>query len=127
MKFFNTSPYLCLRNLRDATPPKILMNLCIAVIAFSLVFLIGAEKRDFMSKTDCSVIAAFIHYFILTIFTWSTIEAFHSGRGLVFPMKVEVSNFLIKSLIFGWGKCRYSYLSVFMPLMLLLFFFLLLC
>ena len=122
-KFFNISPYLCFRNLRDTTPPKILMNLCIAVIAFSLVFLIGAEKRDFMSKIDCSVIAAFIHYFILTIFTWSTIEAFHSGRGLVFPMKVEISNFLIKSLIFGWGKWRCSYLSVFILLMLFCFLF----
>ena len=91
------------------------MNLCVAVIAFSLVFLIGAEKRDFMSKTECSITATFIHYFILTIFTWSTIEAFHSGRGLVFPMKAEISHFLIKSLIFGWGRCRRSYLSVFMP------------
>ena len=122
-KFFNISPYLCFRNLRDTTPPKILMNLCIAVIAFSLVFLIGAEKRDFMSKIDCSVTAAFIHYFILTIFTWSTIEAFHSGRGLVLPMKVEISNFLIKSLIFGWGKWRCSYLSVFILLILFCFLF----
>ena len=80
------------------------MNLCIAVIAFSLVFLIGAEKRDFISKAECSIIAAFIHYFILTIFTWSIIEAFHSGRGLVFLMTAEISNFLTKSFIFGWGK-----------------------
>lgn len=98
--------------MRDSTPPKILMNLCIAVIAFSLVFLIGAEKRDFMSKTECSIIAVFIHYFILTVFTWSIIEAFHSGRGLVFPMKSEISHFLTKALIFGWGKFRQNYLGV---------------
>ena len=97
------------------------MNLCIAVIAFSLAFLIGAEKRDFMSKTECSVIAAFIHYFILTIFTWSMIEAFHSGRGLVFPMKAEISNFFTKSFIFGWGKCRYNCLGVLVVVPLLTF------
>ena len=95
------------------------MNLCIAVIAFSLVFLIGAEKRDFMSKTVCSIIATFIHFFTLTIFTWSIIEAFHSGRALVFPMKAEISNFLTKSLIFGWGKCRHNYLGMLLVVPLL--------
>ena len=59
------------------------MNLCIAVIAFSLAVFIEAKKRDCMSKNECSLIAAFIHYFILAIYTWSTIEPFHSGRGLV--------------------------------------------
>ena len=103
------------------------MNLCIAVIAFSLVFLTGARKRNFMSKTECSVIAAFIHYFILTIFTWSTIEAFHSGRGLVFPMKSEMSYFLTKSLIFGLGKCRCNYLGVHFLVVLLLFLLLYQC
>ena len=98
------------------------MNLCIAVIAFSLVFLIGAEKRDFMSKTECSIIAAFIHYFLLTVFTWSIIEAFHSGRGIVFPMKAEISNFWTKSLIFGWGKFRQNCLYVLWEVALLPFF-----
>ena len=98
------------------------MNLCLAVIAFSLVFLIGAEKRDFMSKTECSIIAAFIHYFLLTVFTWSIIEAFHSGRGIVFPMKAEISNFWTKSLIFGWGKSRQNCLYVLWEVALLPFF-----
>ena len=103
------------------------MNLCIAVIAFSLVFLIGAEKRDFMSKTECSIIAIFIHYFILTVFTWSVVEAFHSGRGLVFPMKAEILHFLKKSLIFGWGKFRQNYLGMLLDVALLLFRFLYQC
>ena len=92
-----------------------------AVIAFSLVFLIGAEKRDFMSKTKCSIIAAFIHYFILTVLTWSMIEAFDFRCGIVFPMKAIISNFWAKSLTFGW-ELRQNYLYVLWEVALLPFF-----
>ena len=80
------------------------MNLCVAIILFSMVFLIGSEKRSFTSKTECAIAAGFLHYFLLAIFAWCTAEAFHSVRGLVFPMKSEITKFIYKAMAICWGK-----------------------
>jgi len=89
-------------SLRESTPPKLLMNLCVSVIILSILFLAGADNNDY-SDTACSVIAGLIHYSFLTVLFWGGIEAFHSARGLVFPMKTEISKFLIKAMVIGWG------------------------
>ena len=88
--------------LRDTIPPKILINLCTALIALKLLFLIGAEATS--SKVGCKSVAILLHYFFVAVFTWSGVEGFHSARGLVFPMKVEITMFMQKALVFGWGK-----------------------
>ena len=91
------------------------MNFCIAVIAFSLAVFIEAKKRDCMSKNECSLIAAFIHYFILAIYNiyleHNRAISFWTWTSFVkseISLKSEISNFLTNLLIFGWGKCRYT-------------------
>lgn len=95
------------RMLRETIPPKILMNLCTAIICLNIVFLVGVD-RDEKSNAGCKTVAFLLQYFFLAIFCWSGIEGFHSARGLVFPMKVEISHFVLKSCLFGWGEfsCR---------------------
>lgn len=87
--------------LRSSTPPKILMNLCASLILMIITFFAGLERNS--SETNCKVIAGFIQYFFLTVFSWSAVEGFHSARGLVYPMKVEVTLFIQKAFAVGWG------------------------
>ena len=91
------------RMLRETVPPKILINLCAAILFMNIVFVVGVEKSN-ISTGGCQAIAFLIQYFFLCIFFWSGVEGFHSARGLVFPMKVEIRMFIQKSCVFGWGK-----------------------
>lgn len=89
--------------LRETIPPKILMNLCGAIIFMNIVFLVGVERGG-KSKEACQSVAFLLQYFFLAIFCWSGVEGFHSARGLVFPMKSEISRFVLKAFAFGWGE-----------------------
>ena len=90
-------------------PPKILMNLCIALIMLSVVFLAGVERGG-KSEPSCQAVAFLLQYSFLAVFSWSAIEGFHSTRGLVFPMKTDVRHFITKAMPIGWGKF-YSFLK----------------
>ena len=78
------------------------MNLCVALIAMKISFLIGAEATT--SKTGCKAVSIILQYFFLAVFSWSAVEGFHSSRGLVFPMRVEINCFIQKAIVFGWGE-----------------------
>ncbi|XP_047126735.1 adhesion G-protein coupled receptor G2 isoform X1 [Hydra vulgaris] len=90
------------RNLRKKLPQKILICLCISLMGLLLVFLIGAEKTS--PRQHCQIIAAALHYFILTTFCWMLVEAFNFHRSLiaVFNRSSDESIFRNANVI-AWG------------------------
>ena len=82
------------------------MNLCASYILLLLAYIIGVTRTE--TKIGCQVTAAIIHYFLLTVFTWSAVEGFNSFRGLVKPMAQEIRKFIFKAMAIGWGECTIS-------------------
>mgnify|MGYP001794652003 CR=1 FL=1 len=64
--------YSCIGELRNL-PGKIIMNLAVALLIYqSLFFLTGQTHL----KHFCVVVAVFLHYFFLAMFSWTSIFAF---------------------------------------------------
>ncbi|XP_065668365.1 adhesion G-protein coupled receptor G4-like isoform X3 [Hydra vulgaris] len=90
------------RNLRKKLPQRILICLCISLMGLLLVFLIGAEKTSPIQL--CQVIAAVLHYFILSTFCWMLVEAFNLYLSFVIVFnKRNDSNVFRNANIFAWG------------------------
>ncbi|XP_012553637.1 adhesion G-protein coupled receptor G4 isoform X1 [Hydra vulgaris] len=90
------------RNLRKKLPQRILICLCISLMGLLLVFLIGAEKTSPIQL--CQVIAAVLHYFILSTFCWMLVEAFNLYLSFVIVFnKRNDSNVFRIANIFAWG------------------------
>lgn len=91
------------RMLRETIPPKILMNLCAAIICLNIVFLVGIDRNN-RPYEACQTVAFLLQYFFLATFCWSGVEGYHSSRVLVSPTKAEISYFFTKACLLGWGK-----------------------
>ncbi|XP_065668367.1 adhesion G-protein coupled receptor G2 isoform X2 [Hydra vulgaris] len=90
------------RNLRKKLPQKILICLCISLIGLLLVFLIGAEKTS--PRQHCQIIAAALHYFILTTFCWMLVEAFNFHRSLVAVFNKSSDESIFRNAnVIAWG------------------------
>ena len=68
-----------------------------------IVFLIGIKRTS--DPKSCKVIAALLHYFILTTFSWMGAEAVNLYQMCVkvFPTRSQ-RRFLIRASIIAWGK-----------------------
>ena len=88
--------------LRENDPPKILMNLCAALILLEVLFLAGIERTS--PRAGCQAVAFLLQYSLLCVLSWSAVEGFFSYRGIVLPMKSEIQNLMFRASIFGWGK-----------------------
>ena len=61
------------RKPRSKLPGKILISLCTSLMVLLIVFLIGIERTS--NTKSCQTVAALLHYFILTTFSWMGVEA----------------------------------------------------
>ncbi|XP_068747252.1 adhesion G protein-coupled receptor L4-like [Montipora capricornis] len=80
---------------------KVLLNLCVAV-ALSCIFVI-VEGSARGSKAGCTVVAAFLHYFLLSLFSWMLCEGV-----LLYIVLIKVFRGIAEEkvkyfYIFGWG------------------------
>ena len=88
------SAFIYFRKLREKFSQKILLL---------IIFLAGVEKTS--NEVGCQVVAALLHYFILTTFFWMGVEAVS-----IYQIAVEVfrqkrpKRFLLKSSLVAWGK-----------------------
>ena len=91
-------------------PPKILINLCISMLALLLIFLFGVDKSS--SRTTCQIMAALLHYFTLTTFCWTLVEAYNLYKNFVkiFNMGGSNKKFMYLAMSFAWGMFSLSFL-----------------
>ncbi|XP_062597421.1 adhesion G-protein coupled receptor G6-like [Saccostrea cucullata] len=95
--------YCMFRKLRSTNPGKILINLCFAITGTDLIFLVGQQEYTLKSELGCKIIAASLHYFLLSAMCWMLIEAYYLYVALIQVFNTHISRFILKTTSAGWG------------------------
>ncbi|XP_056396116.1 adhesion G-protein coupled receptor G4 isoform X2 [Hyla sarda] len=95
--------YGMFRQLRRDYPSKILMNLSFSLLMLNLLFLVNNWLSLFRNQGLCISVAALLHYFLLTSFTWMGLEAVHMYFAFVKVFNAYVHKYILKLCIAGWG------------------------
>ena len=102
--------YSIFRELRSL-PSKILMNLATAFLVSDLLILLyGASSVSPFTLEGTATMAIFLHFFMLSRFSWMSLMAFESCRvfGLAVKLQSDISKksktiLLMVYLVIGWG------------------------
>ena len=70
------SVYLSFKELRNL-PGKCLINLSLALLSYQAIFLGAAKSKEFDAL--CKAVAIFLHFFLLSAFSWMSIMAFDTA------------------------------------------------
>lgn len=89
--------------LRDI-PAKILVQLCVSLLLLNLLFLLDGWLVQHPSSGLCISTAFFLHYFLLTSFTWAGLEALHMYLSVVQVFLPYLSRYMLKVSLIGWGE-----------------------
>ncbi|XP_037376387.1 adhesion G-protein coupled receptor G6 isoform X2 [Talpa occidentalis] len=95
--------YIAFEKLRRDYPSKILMNLSTALLFLNLLFLLDGWVASFQMDGLCTAVAALLHFFLLTTFTWMGLEAIHMYIALVKVFNTYIRRYILKFCIIGWG------------------------
>uniref|UniRef100_A0A8C9Q010 Adhesion G-protein coupled receptor G7 n=1 Tax=Spermophilus dauricus TaxID=99837 RepID=A0A8C9Q010_SPEDA len=116
------------RKVRKTSVTWVMVSLCTSMLIFNLIFVFGIENSNKNLSTrdsdididfgdnqmltedtietpnpSCTVIAAFLHYFLLATFTWSGLSASQLYFLLIRAMKPLPPHFIIFISLIGWG------------------------
>lgn len=92
------------RKLRRDIPAKILVQLCGSLLLLNLLFLLDSWLAQHPSSGLCISTAFFLHYFLLTSFTWAGLEALHMYLSVVQVFLPYLSRYMLKVSLIGWGE-----------------------
>ncbi|XP_077592714.1 adhesion G-protein coupled receptor G2-like [Stigmatopora nigra] len=95
--------YLCFAKLLRDIPAKILVQLCSSLLLLNLVYLLDGWLARFPTRGLCISTAFFLHYFLLTSFTWAGLEALHMYLSIVRVFTPYLSRYMLKFSLIGWG------------------------
>ncbi|MFT7803039.1 G-protein coupled receptor 126 isoform X3 [Arapaima gigas] len=95
--------YITFEKLRRDYPSKILMNLSTSLLFLNMVFLLDSWLASFDNTGLCISVAFFLHYFLLTSFTWMGLESIHMYIALVKVFNTYIRRYILKFCIVGWG------------------------
>ncbi|KAF7656917.1 hypothetical protein LDENG_00034460 [Lucifuga dentata] len=95
--------YLSFRKLLRDIPSKILVQLCFSLLFLNLVFMLDGWLALYPAPGLCISTAFFLHYFLLTSFTWAGLEALHMYLSIVRVFTPYLSRYMLKFSLLGWG------------------------
>nr|XP_020481394.2 adhesion G-protein coupled receptor G6-like [Labrus bergylta] len=95
--------YIAFEKLRRDYPSKILMNLSTSLLLLNMVFLLDGWLASLDTDWVCLSVAVFLHYFLLTSFTWMGLESVHMYIALVKVFNTYIRRYILKFCIVGWG------------------------
>ncbi|XP_038582033.1 adhesion G-protein coupled receptor G6 isoform X2 [Micropterus salmoides] len=95
--------YIAFEKLRRDYPSKILMNLSTSLLFLNMVFLLDGWLASRGMDWLCKCVAALLHYFLLTSFTWMGLESIHMYIALVKVFNTYIRRYILKFCIVGWG------------------------
>ncbi|KAJ8270681.1 hypothetical protein GJAV_G00117960 [Gymnothorax javanicus] len=95
--------YIAFEKIRRDYPSKILMNLSTSLLLLNMLFLLDGWLASFEMEGLCIAVAAFLHYFLLTSFTWMGLESVHMYIALVKVFNTYIRRYILKFCIVGWG------------------------
>ncbi|KAL7889090.1 hypothetical protein AOLI_G00040640 [Acnodon oligacanthus] len=94
--------HFLLRRARQSDSVHILINLFVALVLLNLTFLTNEYVANTGNLVGCKLMAGFMHYCLLTSFTWFGLEALHLclqlGRN-----STPIKHYLTKICIAGWA------------------------
>ncbi|XP_017269619.1 adhesion G-protein coupled receptor G4 isoform X2 [Kryptolebias marmoratus] len=100
---FTLLTYLLFEKLLRDIPAKILVQLCLSILLLNLVFLLNGWLSTYSAEGLCISTAFFLHYFLLTTFTWAGLEALHMYLSIVRVFTPYLSRYMLKFSLMGWG------------------------
>ncbi|XP_034021782.1 adhesion G-protein coupled receptor G2 isoform X2 [Thalassophryne amazonica] len=95
--------YLCFQKLLRDIPSKILVQLCLSLLFLNLIFLLDGWLALYPATGLCISTAFFLHYFLLTSFTWVGLEAVHMYMSIVQVFTNYLNRYMLKLSLVGWG------------------------
>ncbi|XP_062236008.1 adhesion G-protein coupled receptor G2 [Platichthys flesus] len=95
--------YLSFEKLMRDIPAKILVQLSFSLLFLNLVFLLDGWLALYPAVGLCISTAFFLHYFLLTTFTWAGLEALHMYLSIVKVFTPYLSKYMLKFSLIGWG------------------------
>ncbi|XP_055740899.1 adhesion G-protein coupled receptor G6-like isoform X3 [Salvelinus fontinalis] len=95
--------YIAFEKLRRDYPSKILMNLSTSLLFLNMLFLLDGWLASFEMDGLCVAVAVFLHFFLLTSFTWMGLESIHMYIALVKVFNTYIRRYILKFCIVGWG------------------------
>ncbi|KAM9337150.1 adhesion G-protein coupled receptor G2 [Symphorus nematophorus] len=95
--------YLSFEKLLRDIPAKILVQLCISLLLLNLVFLLDGWLALYPAVGLCISTAFFLHYFLLTSFTWAGLEALHMYLSVIKVFTPYLTRYMLKFSLIGWG------------------------
>ncbi|XP_029935794.1 adhesion G-protein coupled receptor G2 [Myripristis murdjan] len=95
--------YISFQKLLRDIPSKILVQLCLSLLFLNLIFLLDSWLALYPATGLCISTAFFLHYFLLTSFTWAGLEALHMYLSIVQVFTPYLSRYMLKFSLMGWG------------------------
>ncbi|KAM6953383.1 adhesion G-protein coupled receptor G2-like [Aplochiton taeniatus] len=95
--------YLFFQTLLQDFPSKILVHLCLSLFLLNMLFLLDGWLALSPAPGLCTSTAFFLHYFLLTSFTWAGLEAFHMYLGIIRVFTPYFNRYMLKLSLVGWG------------------------
>lgn len=92
-----------LQRFKTEDAPKIHMALSISLFLLNLTFLINVGSSSQGPPASCWVRAAIFHYFLLCVFTWMGLEAFHLYLLVIKVFNTYFGHYFLKLSLLGWG------------------------
>lgn len=103
--------FLNFRRVKATDSLRVLINLFVALFLLNVAFLSNEYVARAKDITACRVMAGFMHYCLLSSFTWFAVEAFHLCLQMA-KHSVTIKHYIIKISVVGWGEFRSPVLSV---------------
>lgn len=94
---------ISLQRFKSEDAPKIHMALSISLFLLNLTFLINVGSSSQGPPASCWVRAAIFHYFLLCVFTWMGLEAFHLYLLVIRVFNTYFGHYFLKLSLLGWG------------------------
>ncbi|XP_056284457.1 adhesion G protein-coupled receptor G3-like isoform X2 [Pseudoliparis swirei] len=94
--------HFLLRRTKATTATIILIHLVSAMFLLNLTFLINNFVAKLGNSLGCMIEAAFMHYFMLTTFTWFAVQAFHLCLNLYQGGHIVIRHYILKVSIPSW-------------------------
>jgi hypothetical protein len=98
----NFSITVLFRHLRNGRGQQVLINLSVAMLCSSVLFLVGVDRTE--SYGGCIAVSAMLHYFILVTFLWMLVEGLLQYLRFVKVLGTYIPKFMFKTMIPAWGK-----------------------
>ncbi|XP_059139093.1 adhesion G-protein coupled receptor G2-like, partial [Physella acuta] len=91
------------RSLRETIRSKIIYNLWLTLFFFNVFFMLGLLTHTVEDSVLCKVVAAALHYLMLSSLTWLTFTTFHLHGSMLNHLNPKAPYFFMTCFCIAWG------------------------